>query len=105
MAKRKPTDYAQMNLRLRESLRKKIEFEAKKNGLSLNSELVRRLERTFVEQGIEAVIQQTALRVAMQIAAPLEGSLKDVADALHDVGVKLNWLERTINLKQGEQHG
>jgi hypothetical protein len=102
MAKRNPTDFAQMNLRLRESLRKNIEFEAKKNGWSLNSELVRRLEKTFVDQGIEAVIESTALKIAQQILQLLQGSLKDVGDELHDVGVALNRLEQKINIKQGE---
>src|SRR5690242_7084097 len=44
MAKRKPTDMVQMNLRLRESLRQKIEALAKKSDRSLNGELVHLLE-------------------------------------------------------------
>jgi hypothetical protein len=102
MAKRKPTDYAQMNLRLRETLRKQIEGEAKKNDLSLNSELVRRLERSFIDQGVEALIQSTAIRIAETILEQMKGALKDVGDELHGVGVALNRLELKINLKQGE---
>jgi len=51
MAKRKPTDMTAMNLRLQETLRKKIEAKQRKNGWSLNREMVRRLERSFFDQG------------------------------------------------------
>src|SRR6516165_5933218 len=67
MAKRKPTDTAQMNLRLPETLRKKIEVEAKKNGWSLNRELVRRLEQSFTHQGFEDLIQSTIQSTAQKV--------------------------------------
>lgn len=41
---RKPVDIAHINLRIRESLRRQIEREAKKNRTSLNSEIRLRLE-------------------------------------------------------------
>jgi hypothetical protein len=44
---RKATDLVQLTLRLREDLRRRIEREAKKDDLSLNNEIVRRLERSF----------------------------------------------------------
>jgi hypothetical protein len=78
MAKRKPTDTAQMNLRLPESLRKKIEVEAKKNGWSLNRELVRRLEQSFIHQGFEDLIQSTAQKVAMEVDMRFSGLKTDL---------------------------
>jgi Arc-like DNA binding domain len=78
MAKRKPSDTAQMNLRLPESLRKKIEVEAKKNGWSLNRELVRRLEQSFTHQGFEDLIQSTAQKVAMEVDKRFSGLKTDL---------------------------
>jgi Arc-like DNA binding dprotein len=44
---RKPADIAHVNLRIREHLRKRIEAAAKRNQVSLNSEVMQRLERSF----------------------------------------------------------
>jgi hypothetical protein len=89
MAKRKPTDIAQMNLRLPETLRKKIEVEAKKSGWSLNRELVRRLEQSFIDQRVEALIQSTAQTVAMEVNKHFRDSL--TGDLLN----KFNIINRT----------
>lgn len=50
MAKRKKTDIVQFNVRLREELRKQLEVSAKAEKRSLNSEIVARLEQSFVSQ-------------------------------------------------------
>jgi hypothetical protein len=47
---RKPTDYVQFKLRIRESLRRKIEREALKAAHSANAEAVKRIEYTFAEE-------------------------------------------------------
>lgn len=60
MVRRKPDDKAQMNLRLRGELRKKIAVEAKKHGRSLNGELVHRLERSFDREAVEFMADQIA---------------------------------------------
>jgi hypothetical protein len=44
---RKPSDLVQPNLRIREELRRRLEREAKKRGVSLNAEMTSRLERSF----------------------------------------------------------
>jgi predicted HicB family RNase H-like nuclease len=67
VAKRKPTDIAQLGLRLPEKLRKKIEAAARTNGWSLNRELVRRLERSFVQQEIEDAIKRTAEEIERKV--------------------------------------
>lgn len=50
MAKRKTTDQVQINVRMRESLRAKLEQSAKRADESLNREIVERLERSFDRQ-------------------------------------------------------
>jgi hypothetical protein len=47
---RKPTEYVQFKLRIRESLRRKIERAALKGAHSANAEAVKRLEYTFAEE-------------------------------------------------------
>jgi hypothetical protein len=47
MASRKPTEFVQFKLRVREGLRKRIEREAKRRDESANNEAVRRLEESF----------------------------------------------------------
>lgn len=49
MPKRKPTEIAHVGLRLRERLRAELERAAKKHGVSLNAEMVDRLQRTLTE--------------------------------------------------------
>ena len=52
MAARKPTAIVGLKVRLREPLRKKLEIAAKKKGVSLNAELVARLEESFLGEGL-----------------------------------------------------
>ena len=47
---RKPTEFTQFKLRIRESLRRKIERAADKKAISANAEAVERIERTFDEE-------------------------------------------------------
>jgi hypothetical protein len=47
---RKPTDYVQFKIRIRESLRRKIERAAEKAAHSANIEAVERIEYTFAEE-------------------------------------------------------
>ncbi len=56
MADRSDTTRAQIKLRLREPLRARLETEAKKNGYSLNTEIVRRLEVSVRDQDLGAVL-------------------------------------------------
>src|SRR4051794_21607120 len=47
---RKPTDYVQFKLRIREGLRRKIERAAEKRAHSANAEAVERIEQSFEEE-------------------------------------------------------
>ena len=47
MAKRAKTDVIQLKLRMREELRARLAADAKAHKLSLNSEIVKRLEASF----------------------------------------------------------
>jgi len=65
MPKRKSTDMTAMNLRLQESLRARIEAEAKKNGWSLNREMVRRLEHSFIQDELRQITAEMQRDIAI----------------------------------------
>jgi Arc-like DNA binding domain len=44
---KKPSQMVQAKVRMREDLRRKIEHAAQKNGLTINAEILRRLDQTF----------------------------------------------------------
>jgi hypothetical protein len=69
MAKRKTTDQVQINVRMREGLRAKLELSAKKNYESLNREIVDRLERSFDRQ--ELLVEALTLAYGNHLAAIL----------------------------------
>lgn len=52
MSDRPKSATVQVGLRLKEGLRAQLEAQARDNGLSLNAEIVRRLERTFTEDSV-----------------------------------------------------
>lgn len=54
---RKKTDTVQLKLRLRETLRHSLEVQAKRNDRSLNSEIVARLERSFLQSENMTLLQ------------------------------------------------
>jgi hypothetical protein len=56
---RKPTDTIQLKLRFDERLRRRIEQAAARNDLSMNAEIVARLERSFDKEDVNEVIAKT----------------------------------------------
>jgi Arc-like DNA binding domain len=58
MAARKQTAIVGLKVRLREPLRKKLELAAKKKGVSLNAELVTRLEESFLGESLTERMDQ-----------------------------------------------
>jgi Arc-like DNA binding domain len=58
MVKRAQTAIVGLKVRLREPLRKKLEVAAKKKGVSLNAELIARLEESFLGEGLTERMDQ-----------------------------------------------
>jgi hypothetical protein len=83
MAKRKKTAIVGLQLRLRESLRRRIEAAAKAEDRSLNSEIVDRLETSFLQSFL---MQQLGL-LSKQI-----GLLGEVTDDLNELAKVLIYL-------------
>jgi hypothetical protein len=72
---RKPTAIVQVNLRIREAERRKLEAAAKRNGVSMNGEIAARLARTF---------RETKTIEADQLIENVSRYLKPLADAAHE---------------------
>jgi Arc-like DNA binding domain len=73
---RKPGDIVQINLRVRESERLKLEAAAREHGTSINAEMAARLANTF---------RQTVLFEANQVLENLS-SLKPLLNGAHELG-------------------
>ena len=95
MAKRKPTQIVQVGTRMPESLRARLEKAAKAAGVSLNGEIVRRLERSCEWETLEDLFQ-TVFRPSLEEMDKLqkkweassrlyEERLKDLAAAKGEV--------------------
>jgi hypothetical protein len=73
---RKPTDIVQLKLRIRETLRRRIEAAAKKRQVSANYEMTSRLQQSF---------DQEAQRTIDAIAADIKTHWLRFGDAWHDL--------------------
>jgi hypothetical protein len=68
--KRKADSIAQLNLRLPESLRRRIEVAAKKNHHSLNVEIISRLEASLQLEGHTDLMRDAMVRLAEHVGLP-----------------------------------
>jgi hypothetical protein len=78
MKKRARTDTVHLNTRLREPLRAKLESAAKRNKVSINTEVVTRLEASFEVEEARS-LRDSAQALLIQITeavAALEGGLR-----------------------------
>jgi len=72
MTKRKKTDYVQFKIRLRESLRKRLEDTARAKDASLNSEMVSRLEQSLTAASIRDEIQGELRKITERLDQLIE---------------------------------
>jgi hypothetical protein len=91
---RKPNDMVQLKLRFSERLRRRLVREAKKNGVSLNTEIVNTLERAFHQSDdvIRARAQMFAEAlgddIANEIAKYVENKRAATDREIYDYAVK-----------------
>jgi len=84
---RKPTEIVPLMLRLRESLRHRLEQAAKHNDVSMNAEIIDRLEKSFSSEDMKGLLEESA-----QAAA--EESVKRVRELLLGLQQQLSEIER-----------
>jgi len=58
MLRRPANETVQVNLRIKESFRRRIEQSAEKAGVSLNAEMVRRLEESYRQEDLFAALKR-----------------------------------------------
>jgi FKBP-type peptidyl-prolyl cis-trans isomerase (trigger factor) len=79
MIKRKKLDFVQFKIRLRESLRKQLEDAARAKDVSINSEIISRLEESFsidsVQDAIKGELRRLSDRFDKEIERRGRGSL------------------------------
>jgi hypothetical protein len=76
---RKPTDTAQLKLRIREDLRRRLEQAAKKRNVSLNHEMVDRLRTSFDHGELQGGLDKLG-RVASDIEDVWDRFVRDLGD-------------------------
>jgi hypothetical protein len=98
---KKPTELNQLKLRLQESLRRKLEKSAAKNGCSMNSEILDRLYRSYEPKGLDLFASlQSSMTAAIEsgadpdvillsITRPLTDAIAQLLPELHSVEIKL----------------
>ena len=97
---RKPTDIVQYKLRIRESLRRRIEQAAKKGGVSANQEMASRLERSFEEESVGKIGL-----LAMQMEKLVQYTAATLATMLRERPERINTLPRMYQLQIMSERG
>jgi hypothetical protein len=93
---RKPTDTIQVNLRIKEAMRRRLEAAAKKRDVSLNFEMVDRLKGSF-DQSAHHTIEVAAAKIelAAEVASvhlghyAREQEIRTLLDDLREAGEAL----------------
>lgn len=97
----KPSDIVAVKVRMREKTRRLLEAEAKKAGHSVNQEIVRRIERSFNEQGIEALVQMTSAATASAVGKDLASAVVEhIHNLMRDITSEIGRLDRRLDLHE-----
>jgi hypothetical protein len=106
---RKPTDTTHISLRIRESLRRKLEREADKHQTSLNNEIRLRLEDSFEAQArrelpesVQDLKTTVAKLSARAVLSTLEEKIAQAAAQSNDLGEIKTLLRDWLNIKRAE---
>ncbi len=104
---RKPTEFVQFKLRIREGVRRDIEREAKRKAHSTNQEAVLRLEQSFEEDARRASEKLHIERDA-EVLNLLVGRNQAAADLLRNIVFELQsnpkWDEKKATRKKMADH-
>jgi hypothetical protein len=69
MPRRKTTDTVQLKLRIREDLRRRLEQEAKRKRVSLNTEMAERLSKSLEYEDAQPIAERVAQSIKQRILA------------------------------------
>jgi hypothetical protein len=64
----KPAETVAVKVRMKEKLRRELEVEAKRDGISVNAAIERRLNRTLIDDKVIDIITKTSMETSKQFA-------------------------------------
>jgi hypothetical protein len=112
---RRPTEIVQVGLRIRESLRRKLEAEARRHRVSLNNEIALRLQDSFEDLGarrsLDSITMQMGLYwtqlasdvVASRLELEVTSAVLENKDPKEIVKLLLKWLgQRQLTRRANE---
>src|SRR4051812_29351989 len=80
---RRVQERPQVNFRTEEVVNKRLQLAADYNGGSLNAEIIRRLEQSFVNEVLENLVTTTAERVATRVAVEFKDQMMSYVNATY----------------------
>jgi hypothetical protein len=95
----------QTNVRLPDKLKKMIQDEANLHGWSFNNEVVQRLNRSFIDQGVDALINKAVISTGIQLGTMLKDYTSIIHDHINEVAKAIGRPDLVINTKKGESNG
>ena len=75
---KKPSERIAMKIRMKEGLRRSFEAEAKRDGVSVNAAIERRLGQALTEDATKEFIRSTAKLTAMEMADTTDARIDDL---------------------------
>ena len=102
---KKPSERIAMKIRMKEGLRRSFEAEAKRDGVSVNAAIERRLGQALTEDATKEFIRSTAKLTAMEMADSAEEHIdklmKTVIAEVSRIEAKID--SRILNLHEAIQ--
>ncbi|MES5485930.1 hypothetical protein QMZ05_24520 [Bradyrhizobium sp. INPA03-11B] len=101
----KPTEVVAVKVRIREKTRRLLEAAANKEGHgSVNREIERRLERSFMDEAMSAVIDITAAKTAREFSSAIRDLVTDLmsdkAGEFDKIAQAIERIDRTLKLHE-----
>jgi hypothetical protein len=93
----KPTEIVAVKVRMKEKLRRELEVEAKRDGISVNAAIERRLNRTLIDDKVMDIIAKTASETSKQFVAAI---IDHIHNLMRDTAGEIDRINRTLNLHE-----
>jgi hypothetical protein len=104
----KPTETVAVKVRMKERLRRDLEVEANRDGISVNAAIERRLNRTLIDDKVMDIIQKvaketsdyTADRFAKAMFDNILKQSREIAGQFAKVDTRLDQIDRLLSLHE-----
>jgi hypothetical protein len=100
----KPTETVAVKVRMKEKLRRELEIEGKRDGISVNATIERRLNRTLIDDKLMDIIRLAASETAKQCADEINSRIDNLMRAYNAeitrANERLSQVEHVQNLHE-----